>query len=312
MIGQFTLHETIGMGSSATVKVATCADKPKTKYAAKLIQLENPKTSQYLEDKIRSEIEIQSQLNNQHIIKLVGSETSTLSRNEDGSFEKVGVIFSEYAPYGNMFDIIKNGGGLGAEITRYYARQLVMAIHHIHTEGYAHKDIKLENILLDKAFNAKITDFGLSTEIEGSDRSGFERTVFGGSRGYMAPEIIQKVPYSGQVVDLFAFGVLLFTMYAGVPPFANAEIGDPHYKLLAFNKTKEFWAAHAESRPTGFFSDSFKDLITSMLSYAPYMRPCLADVCGHSWFLSSQVATVKQVRAEMKYRHKRIARSSCL
>jgi serine/threonine protein kinase len=59
----------------------------------------------------------------------------------------------------------------------------------------------------------------MATRIEGSDSSGFEKTLYGGSRGYMAPEILKKVPYSGQVIDLFAFGVLLFTMYVGVPPF---------------------------------------------------------------------------------------------
>ena len=174
-----------------------------------------------------------------------------------------------------------------------------MAIHHIHSEGFVHKDLKLENILLDKHFNVKVTDFGMAAPIEGSDNSGFEKALFGGSSGYMAPEIKQKVPFSGQVADLFSFGVILFTMYAGVPPFMDAALEDPHYRLLAYNRSEEFWAAHQQGREPRFFSDSFKDLMTSMLAYAPYLRPALADICCHPWFLSSDVATPKQVRTEM-------------
>ncbi len=133
-----------------------------------------------------------------------------------------------------MFDYVRTSGGFGEELTRHYARQLIMAIHHIHNEGFVHKDLKLENILLDKAFTAKITDFGIAAKIEGTDNSGFEKALYGGSNGYMAPEILKRVPYSGQVIDLFAFGVLLFTMYAGVAPFESATVEDPHYKLLAY------------------------------------------------------------------------------
>jgi len=205
-----------------------------------------------------------------------------------------------------MFDYLKQGGGLGERIARYYAQQLIVAIHHIHQEGFAHRDLKLENILLDKHFGVKITDFGIAAPIEGTNGSGFETKKFSGSTGYMAPEIIQRIPFNGQVTDLFAFGVLLFTMVTGVPPFKAATLEDPHYRLLCLGRAEEFWAAHAQGRPRGFFSAAMKDLITQMLAPSPYMRPALADVVFHPWFISADTATNKEVKAEMRLRHKRI------
>ena len=122
----------------------------------------------------------------------------------------------------------------------------------------------------------------------------------------MAPEVEQRVPFNGQVTDLFAFGVILFTMYAGVPPFTNARQEDPIYRMICTHRIDEFWAAHSIGRPRGFFSESFKDLITNMLAFSPYMRPALADVACHPWLLSPEVASSREVKSEMRLRFKRM------
>lgn len=118
----------------------------------------------------------------------------------------------------------------------------------------------------------------------------------------MAPEILQRIPFSGQVADLFAFAVVLFTMTTGVPPFRSATLEDPHYRLLCINRIEDFWAAHSQGRPRGFFSTEFKDLITSMLAPSPYLRPALAEIVFHPWFLSCETSSHKEVKAEMRYR----------
>jgi len=81
----------------------------------------------------------------------------------------------------------------------------------------------------------------------------------------MAPEILNKQPYQGQVVDLYAVGIILFILYAQHPPFTQASTQDSYYKLLATNRADLFWKMHASRHPEGFFTEHFKDLITSML-----------------------------------------------
>lgn len=105
-------------------------------------------------------------------------------------------------------------------MARTYFGQMLNGLHHIHSRGYAHRDIKPENILLSDNHILKLADFGFSVLLAGRDGSGVLRTRLG-TQGYMAPEIATK-KYDGRKVDIFAAGVILFIMYAGVPPFENS------------------------------------------------------------------------------------------
>lgn len=88
-----------------------------------------------------------------------------------------------------------------------------------------------------------------------------------GTESYMAPEIHMKKAYSGESVDLFACGIILFIMYTQHPPFNKAVPEDPFYKLICINRLDVFWKAHARNKPGGeeFFSEDFKNLVSCML-----------------------------------------------
>lgn len=96
-------------------------------------------------------------------------------------------------------------------------------MQYIHAKGFAHRDIKLENILLDEKFNLKVADFGFVADLQ------FLLKTYAGTPRYMAPEILQGRPYDGSCVDLFAAGNILFSFVAGHAPYKQALPDDNWY-----------------------------------------------------------------------------------
>ena len=136
----------------------------------------------------------------------------------------------------------------------------------MHAAGIAHRDLKLDNLLLNSHFNIKIADFGLCGPIEGRYGTGWMKTVVG-TMPFMAPEIILEKPYKGEAVDLFSAAVILFVLVAGTPPFSMAKADDDYYKTIVAGKWETFWKYHIRGKPGGaaFFSDNFKSLMNKML-----------------------------------------------
>ena len=84
----------------------------------------------------------------------------------NGDIEKVTYIELEYAPGGELFDMIALGGLFSEKMARFYFRQLIISLEYIHNEGYAHRDLKPENLLFGKNFNLKLADFGFAKALD--------------------------------------------------------------------------------------------------------------------------------------------------
>ncbi len=123
------------------------------------------------------------------------------------------LLVLECMPGGELFDILYYTSKLEEVVARTYFRQLVEGLQACHNACIVHRDIKPQNLLLDKHFNLKLTDFGLAKLIE-SDTDAIMDTYHVGTRGYQAPEILAREPYTSSC-DIFSAGVVLFILLSG-------------------------------------------------------------------------------------------------
>mmetsp|Transcript_114554 Transcript_114554/g.318996 ORF Transcript_114554/g.318996 Transcript_114554/m.318996 type:complete len:948 (+) Transcript_114554:157-3000(+) len=134
----------------------------------------------------------------------------------------------EYCPHGDLQQLLLNEGfpGLALSRTVRIAAEVALALEYLHTNGIVFRDLKLENVVLDREGHAKLTDFGLAkqhrggqdaiaeAELAGGAYAAFART-FCGSYGYAAPEVNPRRQVHGFAADLYSFGVMLLMMIMG-------------------------------------------------------------------------------------------------
>lgn len=151
-----------------------------------------------------------------------------------------------------------------------------------------HRDLKLENILIDSQFNLKVCDFSLSkTFAEGSVVGVFYTHT--GTERYMAPEIHEGKPYKGNTTDIFAVGVIIFVMVTGVMPFfAKATKQDALYQYIYKNDEKGYWEALTKTYQStpGFnpvFTDEFRKFIWQFFSYHYFERISIEKIRTSKW-----------------------------
>ena len=261
-------------------------------YAVKLVSKEDAeKVSLQTFNKIlRNEVEILQKLNHQNIIQLVEYNLEgEYVHLADGNRILVFYIVLEFAEGGDLFEYLcEDGRSFSEEVARYYFHQLIDAIEYLHTElEIVHRDLKIENLLLDKDYQLKIADFGLSMNKQGNYGLGVMYSRVG-TKNYMAPELIEKRPYRGTSVDIFAAGVVLFIMATGTMPFdRSASTFDILYRYIIEKKYDLFWKAWEETNESRNIlvvdqsrnlSPAFKDLIVRMLSYCYSERPSIDEI----------------------------------
>ena len=127
-----------------------------------------------------------------------------------------------------------------------------------------HRDLKLENILLDKHENVKLCDFGFTREYEG--KMSYLQT-FCGTVCYSAPEMLKGEKYAGEKVDVWSLGIILFALLTGELPFDEDDDMVTKHKILTTEP----------SYPDSMPADA-RSLISQLLSKRPLIRPTLGDV----------------------------------
>jgi len=161
------------------------------------------------------------------------------------------------------------------------------AVAHLHTNGICHRDIKPDNVLCDSDYNLRLCDFGFVGSSQ-SYKDGKFRTYLG-TRGYMAPEIMNLKEddgdsYDGFKADIFSCAVMLFVIVTGQIPFGEASPSNPHFKIIKMQKWDKYWPA-IESAINMTLSEDFKDLFMKMVDPNPEFRPTAQEVLNASWSL---------------------------
>ncbi|KAJ8765526.1 hypothetical protein K2173_014648 [Erythroxylum novogranatense] len=186
-------------------------------------------------------------------------------------------IVMEYAAGGELFDRICNAGRFSEDEARYFFQQLISGVSYCHSMQICHRDLKLENTLLDGSSDPrlKICDFGYSKSsvLHSQPKS----TV--GTPAYIAPEVLSRKEYDGKIADVWSCGVTLYVMLVGAYPFEDPD--DPRN----FKKTiQRILSVHYSIPDYVRVSKECKHLLSRIFVANPEKRITIPEIKNHPWF----------------------------
>ncbi|KAL7269974.1 hypothetical protein RUND412_007331 [Rhizina undulata] len=262
-VGNYQLGRLIGKGSFGKVYFAT----HKLTNGSKVVL----KSARKDDANLAREIHHHRQLIHPHIARLYEVIVT----------ETLVWLVLEYCSGDELYNYLIKNGRLTVEQTKKIFTQLVGAVTYIHMHNIVHRDLKLENILLDKHENVKLCDFGFTREYE---RQKLLQT-FCGTVCYSAPEMLKGEKYMAHAVDVWSLGVILYALLCGELPFDEDIEEDTKMKIL------EGEPKYPEDIPEESIS-----LIKAMLSKKPALRPTLDEILSHP-FLAENAAGQRAILA---------------
>jgi len=171
-----------------------------------------------------------------------------------------------------MMELVKGRKRLTELEARYYSLQLLSAMRYLHAHAIIHRDLKLGNLFLSDGMQIRVGDFGLATQLTHPEER--KRTICG-TPNYIAPEVLDGKDGHSFEVDVWAFGVILYTMIIGKPPFETTDVKHT-YKRIREN---------AYSFPDHVpISAHARSLITAILRPVPADRLTVEEIVTHEFF----------------------------
>jgi MAP/microtubule affinity-regulating kinase len=216
-LDEYIIGKQIGQGAYALVRLGL--HKPSNQKVAMKIYKKYKLEDANRRKSVKREIKLMEKMKNQHVVQLF----------EIIDTHKYVILVMEYIGGGSLHGYLKASKNkrLDEDDAKKVFRQIVEGLKFCHQRCITHRDIKLENVLLDEKGVVKLIDFGFSTCIP-NDR---KIKIFCGTPSYMAPEIVRKTEYCGPPADIWALGVLLFTCLTGQFPYRGATDEELYDKI---------------------------------------------------------------------------------
>lgn len=280
-IGDYIIIKELGSGSTAKVVLAFNKNS-NTRVAIKIVKRKNGINVEALpeeeksndanigfnDERIYREAVISTLLDHPHIIKLLDFLYSDLYF----------FLIFEYVKGDQLYDIIMKEKQISEEKARKYFRQIISAINYVHQNSIVHRDLKIENVVVDQNDNIKILDFGLSNFY---DNKNLLKT-FCGSLYFAAPELLHGQLYSGPEVDVWSLGIILYVMLCGKVPFDDDSVRELQNKIKS--ASFEFCSD---------ISKKAKDLISKMIVNDISKRFTMSEVIKSEWINIGYSSTVE-------------------
>mmetsp|Transcript_5332 Transcript_5332/g.6212 ORF Transcript_5332/g.6212 Transcript_5332/m.6212 type:complete len:383 (-) Transcript_5332:117-1265(-) len=210
------------------------------------------------------------------------------------------LLFMPFCSSGDLFGFVQQAGRFPEPMARYWFKQILDAMSHLQKLGVCHRDMSLENILLDEYKTSVVIDLGMCLRVPyaSDDGEGVTDVSSGnlrvlmrplipcGKPNYISPEVLMsEEPFDGFAIDLWATGVILFIMLVGLPPWEFAREEDPRYKMVTkggLTRMLRSWGREV--------SPQASNLLQNMLMENPRDRLSLCEVKEHPWVLDEDGA----------------------
>ncbi|KAI9367848.1 Pkinase-domain-containing protein [Aspergillus egyptiacus] len=265
-IADYVILEEMGQGAYGEVKLARLKKIPGKKVVLKYVTKKRILVDTWTRDRRLGTVPLEI-----HVLDYLrkdGLKHPNIVEME-GFFEDDINYYIEMQPHGlpgmDLFDYIELKTNMDEQECRNIFKQVVSAIHHLHTKALVvHRDIKDENVILDGEGRIKLIDFGSAAYIKNGP---FD--VFVGTIDYAAPEVLQGKSYRGKEQDIWALGILLYTIVYKENPFYNIDEILDHPLRVPFLP----------------FSEECIDLIRKMLDRDVDNRLTIGEVIEHPWMI---------------------------
>ncbi|KAI9720918.1 MAG: hypothetical protein M1828_005488 [Chrysothrix sp. TS-e1954] len=250
-VGNYQLGRLIGKGSFGKVYLAS----NKLINGSKVVL----KSAKKDDTNLAHEVHVHRQLLHPHIARLYEVIVT----------ETLVWLVLEYCPGDELYNYLIQHGALAPSMVQKIFTQIIGAVSYVHQKSFVHRDLKLENILLDKNENVKLCDFGFTREYQG--KANYLQT-WCGTVCYAAPEMLKGEKYAAEKVDVWSLGIILYALLCGELPFDEDDESATKKKILG-----------EEPKYPDHVPTAAKELITLLLSKRPLLRPSLGDILAHPW-----------------------------